>query len=196
MAYAFPDLHPDDHTARVQVRDRLVAARHTATLSRPALAARLGVATSTIQSIEEGTDRCRASTLQRYARALNLRMVFHLDDLPDPNLVPDPLADVWQQMLAASPDHEDEIERRLLRLNLIRCRQAAGISREQQARTLGLARAGLSRFEYTATGDIAVHVAQRYARALGGRVRPVLEAIPPADQRPGSGRSCRKGAPR
>lgn len=166
MPAPIADLHPDDAAARDQLAEVLIAARHAAGLSVPAVAARLGVTPSAINQ-RETCRGWRVVTVQQWARALDQRLTISFDGLviPDDG---DNLAAVYAAANPVSAAASDRLRLRAAVNDLCRARRHAGVSQRVLAGRLGLSKPAVGVAEIRPDGWLVASV-QRYARALNGR---------------------------
>lgn len=156
------DLHPDDRTARLQLRDLLVSWRHEVDISQAALATRIGGKQSAVARFET-REPLRITPARRIAHGLGLRLVMYPDGVPggpfdDPTVLPFRPTDFEA---AAAWDQ------RQLMPALSAARHARGHTQKSLAAVLGTTEDALSEFERTTHGLLFASV-QRYCRALDG----------------------------
>lgn len=165
------DLHPDDLTARLNLRDMLIEQRVEQGLSQAALARHIGLSQSAIAKAETGTN-WHIAVLQRIARGLNVRILLYPDDIPG-GPYNDPTADLFRP---TDPHRADQWDQTNLLANLVAARQACGLTQRQVGEILGSSESAVGNYERTKTGLMLISP-QRYCRAIGGTLALELEHL-------------------
>ncbi|MEU7972190.1 helix-turn-helix transcriptional regulator [Micromonospora sp. NPDC049089] len=166
------DLHPDDLAARLSLRALLVERRHERGLSQARLAKAMGLSQTAIAHVEKGTN-WHLLVLQRYAHAVNLRIVAYPDALPGVGTIHDPTADVFRP---SDPERAHRWDQANLIGNLGAARRAVGLTQAVVAERLDLTERAVSNYEHTKTGVVLISP-QRYCRALGGALAIEVEDL-------------------
>ena len=180
MARHVDDLHPDDLTARIDLRARLCSIREQAGLTTRDTATRMGVDVANFRRLErQGVTQSRYATVARWARALDHRLVLTPEGFPNPvrwrlhdvshrERTLTALVDTYN--VAALGGHDGWAAAKLLR-DLTGIRVACGISQRRLADTIGVTEQCVSLFEVSLSDPMLV-MCQRYARAVAGACRP------------------------
>lgn len=164
------DLHPDDQTARTVLLAQLVATRKHRGLTCRDLDAALGVGAGNASSFERRIT-WEARTVQRYARALGLRLNLHLHRLPVPGDA-DVMDALYQAADTSTPHLADRTHLRTVCNNLVRVRRHH-VSAAEMGRRLAVHAHTVYWWEANPDGS-SILAAQRYARALGGHLTLTL----------------------
>jgi DNA-binding XRE family transcriptional regulator len=166
--------HPDDLLARVNLRASLHDARQAFDLSTEAVSRLAGFHyASAVRTLERRTS-WEFWLVQQWARGLGQVARLHLDDLDVP--APDPQALVLEMTTAFGGFDEDQLHLRVVAHDLIRTREALGVSRAELASRLGITERAVGCFEQDPLRSW-LRTWQRYARGLGGVARPELESV-------------------
>ncbi len=173
------DLHPDDAEARIKLRLQLRDLRRQGGLSQAAAAARIGVTKDTWSLHERRGDNPLAASAQRYARAVDHRLILRpqlphqLPTHPDAAV----LADLAQR--AGDPRTQDAYHLTAILAELAGYRRWLGYTAREMSERWG------TRRDATAVCDLEGQIkaallasVQRYARSLGGMLHLDLEPIP------------------
>jgi transcriptional regulator with XRE-family HTH domain len=172
------DLHPDDAEARVKLRLQLRDLRLQAGYSQAAVARRLGVTKDTWSLHERRGNNPLVTSVQRYARAVDHRLILR----PElPHVLPaHPDAAVLNDLArrAADPTDQDAYHRSALLADLAAYRRWVGIAAREMSQRWG------TRRDATAVCDVEseakeplIGSIQRYVRSLGGVLHLDLEPI-------------------
>lgn len=153
------DLHPDDAAMRLMLRDLLVYYRNRATLSQRALAGRMGQTQGAIGQIEHA-DSWRVSTLQRWARGVDARLLLRPLGLPETDLA-------VQAFRPADPVRADAWDLAEVREVLVTARRFLGVTQVALGEVLECSDRAVAAVELGET-DVLLGTVQRYCRALGG----------------------------
>jgi len=170
------DLHPDDHAARVALRDHLRDLRHAHGLSQRQYADLLGVTQGAVGSFE-GCPRANmmiAST-QRRARVLNHRLTLTIAGLPGVPPTPE-TANAWALSEDPNPDIADTFYRIAIISHLRTIRLWSETTLQQLADRMGCRESAVSMAE-RGQDNPALSTYQRFARALGGRLDLSLQPV-------------------
>jgi DNA-binding XRE family transcriptional regulator len=166
------DLHPDDTAMRHMIRDLLIGLRYRTKprMGQRQLAARIGCHQTSVAGMEASTS-WKASTLQRWARAHNRRLILTPIGLPaDPGI--DPAAIIY-----TDPVKADEWTIASTIALITEARRLAGITPEAVADLLGVGTRALWAIENQETDPLLASI-QRYCRAVGGALWVGVEALP------------------
>jgi hypothetical protein len=165
MAAPIADLHPDDTAARDQVAATLIDIATKAKVTGRTLGARLGRTQSAV-SVMQRARAWEVTSVQRWARALDHRLVIVLDglDIPDDG---DELAAVYSSITPDGTIAEDVHHLRVTVNDLARIRRARQITHAAMAASLGLS-ANATAWAEDHPDGWRVPSVQRYARALAG----------------------------
>lgn len=166
------DLHPDDLTARLNLRAALVERRHEHGLSQARLAQTMGLSQTAIAHVEKGTN-WHLLVLQRYAHAVNLRIIAYPDALPGVGTIHDPAADAFRP---ADPERAHRWDQANLIGNLAAARRAVGLTQAIVAERLGATENAVGNYEHTKAGVVLISP-QRYCRAIGGALALEVEDL-------------------
>lgn len=172
------DIHPDDPVVRDDLARQLIAAEAAIYPHPRDLDAAWGLATGTTAAMHKRTT-WRASTAQRWARAVGRRLTFELEGLVVPDVEDD---SDWTALLlsagdTSTPEREDRVHLLTVCNDLVRVRLAAGVTAVAFATRLGLTENAVHWWQGNPDGT-TITAMQRYARGLGGAVRPVLSDAP------------------
>ncbi|MCZ7434790.1 helix-turn-helix transcriptional regulator [Micromonospora sp. WMMC241] len=167
----FDDLHPDDHTARINLRNMLVERRVDLGYSQAALAQHIGASQGWVANIETGTN-WHIAVLQRLARGINARIVLYPDGVPG-GPYDNPAAGLFRP---TDPTDADRWDQQNLLADLATAREATGLTRRQVGERLGCSGSAVGNYERTRTGLVLISP-QRYCRAIGGRLAVELEHL-------------------
>jgi transcriptional regulator with XRE-family HTH domain len=174
------DLHPADGEARRALREQLRHARLNLNIPTSHVANALGITRGAVTNYELTAENPSTATLQRYARAIQHRLVITAHLTPDLPVHP---ATANLQAMAANtedPTTADMYSRSALLTHLIAHRRWLGLSGEDIAVRSGMARKGGAVSEFEADlKDAKLGTYQRYARALGGWLEMALEPVNP-----------------
>jgi transcriptional regulator with XRE-family HTH domain len=168
MSAPIVDLHPDDTAARDELAQSLIAARHEARLSVPAVAGRLGVTPSAVNQ-RETCRGWRVSTVQQWARAVDQQLSITVAGI----VIPDDGDDLAAAYAASEPVSAaawDRLHLRMVVNDLVRVRRHLGVTQSGLAIRLGVTKPAVGIAETHPDGWQVASV-QRYARALDGVAR-------------------------
>lgn len=176
MARRIGDLHPDDRTARIEIRTRLRALREQQDLSQRDLARLLGLGQGNIGRFErEGVDQSKTSSIAAFARVLGHRLTLTPTGFPAPsrfrpwtantNLADRLLADLVETWNVGAFGGADGWLAAHTLHTLVGIRIACGVHQHQVGRVLGVSEQSVSLTERNAADNQLVTL-QRYARAL------------------------------
>ncbi|MEU1812989.1 hypothetical protein [Micromonospora aurantiaca (nom. illeg.)] len=173
-ASALRDLHTDDATARLQLRDELVAARFAAGLTRPEVGSELGITPVAVHAMETG-DNWEIATIQRWGRAVGRQLRLEIVGLvlPDDGDVVDA---VFAALQPATPQLADELAREVLVNDIIRLRRWRGWSPARMGAAQGVSDHAVRGFERCPPG-VRLASCQRAVRALNGRLAIASEPL-------------------
>lgn len=170
-----PVLHPDDRAHVEQIAAELRGHRRRLELTAVEVAARVGTGRNAVRAAEVEPNR-RAGTLQQYAHALGMRIVFHLDGLPD---IADPTAQTLARSARQAKDwrRSHSFERAALGARLGAVRRHLRVTQADMAAQLGRDPGFISHLEQNTADDPLLGNYQQAARALGGmlRMRVILD---------------------
>lgn len=159
-----PDLHPDDGSARRDLRHMLVRLREDSGISQRQLAARIGAAGSAVARFETREPR-RCTLAGRIAAGLHHRVVAHPDGVPG-GPYDDPTVTLFRPSDPAAAVAWDQQQ---LKASLVAARTACGWTQARLAAALGVNPHVVSVFERS--GDVPLlATCQRYLRVLGGHL--------------------------
>jgi transcriptional regulator with XRE-family HTH domain len=167
------DIDSGDRHQRGRLARNLIKSREAAGVTTEELGRRLGV-TGTAVAAMERRRTWEVRTVQAWARALGRRLHLELVDLDVPDdLDVDLLTYEAARETATDPADVDRAELRIAHRNLVRVRYAADVSDVEMGHRLGITDNAVRYFDQHPDGVSLVGL-QRYARALGGRLRPTL----------------------
>lgn len=170
------DIDPSDPAIRAALAGRLIATEAGLYPHPRDLDAAWGVAIGTTAAMHKRTT-WRVSTVQRWARAVGLRLTFELEGIT----VPDDDDDLTALLLAAgdtsTPEREDHVHLLTVCNDLVRARLAAGWTAVAFAAELRLTENAVHWWQANPEGTTLIAM-QRYARGMGGAVLPVLSQAP------------------
>lgn len=171
---ASPDLHPDDHRARLILRDQLRVVRREQNVTLDGLGARMGMSRNAAADMHYRPS-WQVARAQAWSRALCHQ--FRLT--PTGLTVPDTY-DVRADLLTVAVPVDDADEDRLHLLGvcdgLVRVRLHQGLTTQAMADLLGVTDNAVRLWETHPAGSL-VRTVQRYTRALGGVLRLDLHAL-------------------
>lgn len=164
-----PDLHPDDRAHVEAVAAELRGHRRRLELTAVEVAARIGTGRNAVRAAEVEPNR-RTGTLQQYAYALGMRLVFHLDGLPD---IVDPTAQTLARSARQAKDwrRSHSFERAALGARLGAIRRHLKLTQTELAGKLGRDPGFISHLEQGTADDPLLGNYQQAARTLGGMLR-------------------------
>lgn len=164
-----PDLHEDDLAIRRGLRELLIGIRKEMGLHQWQLASRIGVA-RTAASHMEAKDNWRLSTIQRWARGLDHRLILY------PATVP-PESSVYREVNLLRPLAADlmKFDREATMQLLVEARTLVPLTQREVGEVLGVGEGGVGQFEHG--GNFFLIMAQRYCRAVGTVLVVELEEI-------------------
>lgn len=170
------DLHLGDKLVRLRLRDWMRAQQREQGINDRLLAARVGHNSSWSHGILSTTS-WRMATVQKMVRALRFGLTFNVDTAGVK--LPPPEGALLSDIYANNPDPDKREEAGRIDLCGLgrRYREALGLSPAQLGHRLGQEGKSVIAFE---TGDKPYYLlvtAQRYFRALGGMLVPVLTTI-------------------
>lgn len=152
----------------------LIRCRVQAGLNAEQLGERLGVTGHAVRAME-GRNTWEVRTVQAWARALGRAL--HLElvglDVPDDRDIPAMTYEIGLESPLSDPADRDLLTLLLAHRNLLRVRWDAGITDADMGERLGITGNAVRHFDTHPAGVTLVSL-QRYARALGGRLRPCL----------------------
>lgn len=168
------DIDTGDRRLRSLLATNLIRARKDAGLNTNQLATILGVTGTAVRAME-GRLTWETRTVQAWARAVGRTLHLELVDLvvPDDADIPALTYALALEAPLADPTDRDLLTLRLAHRNMLRARWAAGITDAEMGRRLGTTDNAVRHFDTHPDGTTLVGL-QRYARALGGRLRPCL----------------------
>lgn len=163
------DMHPDDRAHVEAVVAEIHGHRRRLNLTVADCAERVGLNRNSIRAAETETNR-RTGTLQQYAYAVDMRLVFHLDGLPH---VEDPAAATLTRTARQASDwrRRHSFERAALGAQLGAVRRHLGLTQKDMLAAAERGGSFISDLEQHSADDPVLSSYQRYARALGGMLR-------------------------
>ncbi len=164
------DINPGDTRHRDLLAARLINHRESLGITRTQLAGRLGVSINAVTAME--TRRTWAARIvQAWARALDAELAFGLLAITVPDY-DDVYSMTYQIALETltDPAERDKATLHLVHRDLQRARWYAGITDEELAHRFGVT-SNTVRYTDGNPEGITINGLQRYARALGGRMR-------------------------
>lgn len=169
------DLHPDDLLARVNLRTDLLRERAYYGLSCQEVSRRAKFSGLAVVAGLERKTSWDAHRVMQWARGLKRRVMLPIAGL---NIsADDAAAAVLRELVAnaGTTTERDQLYLRLVAHDLIRTRTAM-ISRSEMGRRCGVNESAIGGWEeLPEVGKLRLY--QRYARALGGSLTPMLEPI-------------------
>lgn len=173
------DLHPDDRAARVWISNNLLAARVRQGLLNRDVAARVGRTDGWAHKFF-ATLNWRLETAQTMARALGYRLTFTVV-WPDGQLTAHVAArsEAWEAAWSRftrspNPERREEAERVDLCDFARRVREAQGLGATALGHRLNMSGFSVKAWESGERPGYLLVTAQRFFRALGGQLVPVL----------------------
>jgi DNA-binding XRE family transcriptional regulator len=168
------DLHPDDRAHIEAVVAEIHGHRRRLNLTVADCAERVGLNRNSIRAAESEANR-RTGTVQQYAYAVGMRIVFVLDGLPH---VDDPHAATLERTARQATDwrRRHGFERAALGAQLGAVRRHLGRTQKEMLVATGRGGSFISDLEQHTADDVLLASYQRYTRALGGMLH--LRVLP------------------